>query len=534
MKIITKQIMTNNKIYDFLIIGSGLAGLFAAYHASKLGSVLVVSKIDEKKSNSWLAQGGIAAAISEEDSVESHIEDTLQTGRGICDVAAVKILIEDGVTCINELINIGMEFDKKDGQYLFGLEGGHSIRRVLHAQGSSTGEAVTKFLLNKIKNISNITFHQRTQVLNLLNDGGEVKGINTLNLNSGEKNSFFARNTILATGGYNNIYSRNTNPKAAIGEGISMAMSAGAEVRDMEFTQFHPTAFYSESGAIFLISEAVRGEGAYLVNSKGERFMSAYHEMGELAPRDVVAKAIFEEIKNSDRNFIYLDIRHLSELLIKKHFNNIYNFALEQGVDITKKMIPISPAAHYSIGGVRTDLFGATNINRLFAIGEVASTGVHGANRLASNSLLECLVFGKRAILKASENLDEIMLIPENNSNQDIVSNSSMEHYQLAHRQVQTLFTEKVGIVRHEQSLNKALNEIDIMIEQVPKINSDVYVRKEREMLMLAKSIVTSALYRKESRGVHQRSNFVTPSAEFYGHIGIKNSEIKFEKIDEE
>ncbi len=533
MKIISKQMMTNNKIYDFLIIGSGLAGLFAAYHASKLGSVLNVSKIDEKKSNSWLAQGGIAAAIGDDDSTESHIEDTLQTGRGICDAAAVKILIEDGVRCVKELINIGMEFDKKDGRYLFGLEGGHSKRRVLHAHGSSTGEAVTKFLLNKIRNLSNITFHQRTQALNLISDDGEVKGVNTLNLYSGERNSFYAKKTILATGGYNNIYSRNTNPKAAIGEGISMAMSVGAEVRDMEFTQFHPTAFYSESGAIFLISEAVRGEGAYLVNSKGERFMSNYHEMEELAPRDVVAKAIFEEIKKSDKNYIFLDARHLSESLIKNHFNNIYNFALTQGIDITTQMIPIAPAAHYSIGGVRTDLFGSTNINRLYAIGEVASTGVHGANRLASNSLLECLVFGKRAILKASDNLDNKMSIPDSNQNHDVVTDSSIEHYQSVHRQIQTLFTERVGIVRHEVDLYKILIEIGTMIDQVPKISSDVFVKKERDMLVLAKSIVRSAHYRKESRGAHQRSNFPIPSEDFCGHVVLKNSEIKFEKIDE-
>lgn len=525
--------MTNSKIYDFLIVGSGLAGLFAAYHASKFGSVLVVSKIDEKKCNSWLAQGGIAAALNEDDSTELHIEDTLHTGRGICDFDAVKILIEEGVICVNELIDLGMEFDKKDGRYLFGLEGGHSKRRVMHAHGSSTGEAVTKFLLNIIESISNITFHHRTQALNLLNDRGEVKGINTLNLHTGERNTFYAKNTILATGGYNNIYSRNTNPKAAIGEGISMAMSAGAEVRDMEFTQFHPTAFYSESGAIFLISEAVRGEGAYLVNSKGERFMSKYHKMEELAPRDVVAKAIFEEIKNSDKNYIYLDTRHLSEVLIKEHFKNIYNFALAEGLDITKQMIPIAPAAHYSIGGVKTDIYGATNINRLFAVGEVASTGVHGANRLASNSLLECLVFGKRAIFKASENLNQKIVISEINIDKDVVAISSMQHYQSVHKKVQTLFTEKVGIVRHEQDLSYASNEIDKMIKQIPKISSDVYAKKEKDMLMLAKSIVKSALYRKESRGTHQRSNYAIPSSDFNGHVVLKNSEIKFVRMNE-
>ncbi|VAX20730.1 L-aspartate oxidase [hydrothermal vent metagenome] len=523
--------MNNNKTYDFLIVGSGLAGLFAAYQAAKYGSVLIVSKIKENKINSWLAQGGIAVAMGEGDSIASHIVDTLKTGRGICDKDAVKVLVEEGIECVQELIDIGMKFDKKNGKYNFGLEGGHSKRRVIHAHGSSTGEAVTRFLYDKVKEDPNITFLHHTQVLDLVSKESKVIGINTLNMESGEVNSFFSKNTIIATGGYNNIYLRNTNPNAAVGEGISMVLNAGAEIRDMEFTQFHPTAFYSEGGAIFLISEAVRGEGAYLINSKGERFMSNYHEMEELAPRDVVARAIFEEIKKSDKKFIYLDARHLGEALIKDSFSNIYEFALAEGIDMTAEMIPIAPAAHYSIGGIKTDLFGATNVGRLFAIGESASTGVHGANRLASNSLLECLVFGRRAAVKASENIGLGMNIPESDLIEYKISDFSMQHYNITLRKLQKIFTEKVGIVRNEDDLSDALTEIKILYEQLPVMSSDLYFRKESDLLKLAESIVRSALYRKESRGAHQRSDFSEISKKFYGHIVLKNSEIKFEEI---
>ncbi len=526
--------MATKRTYDFLIVGSGLAGLFASYQAAKYGNVLLVSKIKENKINSWLAQGGIAVAMSEEDSTESHIEDTLKTGRGICNKEAVKVLVEEGIECIQELIEIGMKFDKKDGKYNFGLEGGHSKRRVIHAHGSSTGEAVTRFLYDKVKELPNITFLHTTQVLDLISVDKEVVGINTLDMETNEINSFYAKSTILATGGYNNIYLRNTNPNAAVGEGISMALNAGAEIRDMEFTQFHPTAFYSESGAIFLISEAVRGEGALLINSKGERFMPNYHQMGELAPRDVVAKAIFEEIKSSDKNFVYLDARHLGESLIKNNFSNIYKFALAEGIDMTSEMIPIAPAAHYSVGGIKTDINGATNVSRLFAVGEAASTGVHGANRLASNSLLECLVFGRKAAIKASENISSKIKVKE--TGKDLAeyktSDYSVRHYNDTLKKLQKLFTEKVGIIRNEEDLNNALKEIEVLYEQLPDTSFDLFFRKELDLLKLANSIVKSAIYRKESRGAHQRSDYPDLSDKYYGHVVMKNFNISFEKID--
>ncbi|MEN8194209.1 MAG: FAD-binding protein, partial [Bacteroidota bacterium] len=281
------------------------------------------------------------------------------------------------------------------------------------------------------------------------------------------------------------------------------------------------------------ISEAVRGEGAYLLNSDGQRFMSNYHEMEELAPRDVVAKAIFTEISKSNKNYIYLDARHLGFNLIKDKFTNIYNFALIEGIDITEELIPIAPAAHYSIGGIKTDTYGSTNIKRLFAIGEAASTGVHGANRLASNSLLECLVFGRRAIAKANENLSEELFIPENGSRKYIISDSSLEHYNSTRQIVQNLFTENVGIIREESGLQNALEKIDEMKNKLLDMSNDIYSMRERRLLMLAESIVKSALYRHESRGSHQRRNYPYNANEFLGHVVIKNSEIKFEKINE-
>jgi len=523
--------MANKKIYDYLIVGSGLAGLFAAYQAAKFGNVLIITKINENKINSWLAQGGIAVAMDEGDSIDSHIKDTLKTGRGLCNKKAVMVLVEEGIECIQELINLGMKFDKKDGKYNFGLEGGHSKRRIIHSNGSSTGEEVTRFLYNKIKEFTNITFLHNTQALDLITNNGEVSGINTFDIKLGKVSTFYAKNTILATGGYNNIYLRNTNPNAAVGEGISMALNAGTEIRDMEFTQFHPTAFYSENEQTFLVSEAVRGEGAYLINTKGERFMSDYHEMRELAPRDVVAKAIFEEIKKSDKNYVYLDTRHLNESLIKSHFGNIYNFALDNGIDMTSEMIPVAPAVHYSIGGIKTDLNGATNIKRLFAIGEAASTGVHGANRLASNSLLECLVFGRKAAIKASEHIARKIKITNNKPIDYKIVEYSKRHYNNTLQRLQTLFTEKVGIIRNEVELNEAMNEVDYLIEQLHEKENDLFRRKESDLLQLAKGILKSALYREESRGVHLRSDFLETSSNYIGHVVLKNSEINFEEI---
>ena len=492
--------MTNSDTYDFLIIGSGLAGLFAAYHASKYGTVLVVTKINEKKSNSWLAQGGIAAAMGEDDSTELHIKDTLEAGRGICDKEAVRILVEEGVLSVKELIEIGMKFDKENGQYVFGLEGGHCKRRILHSNGSSTGSVLTQFLLHKVKNLSNVTFHSNTQVIDLIRESNEVVGIISLNLESSNVSPIFAKATILATGGYNNIYSRNTNPEAAIGEGISMALNVGAELQDLEFTQFHPTAFYSESGSTFLISEAIRGEGAYLINTKGERFMSGYHELGELAPRDIVAKAIYEEIKKSDKKYVYLDARHLEETAIKDHFKNIYNFALAEGTDITSQLIPIAPAAHYSIGGIKTDNNGSSSVGRLFAIGEAASTRIHGANRLASNSLLECLVFAKRAAIKASESTEVKLSPKQKNYGARTIERSSIEHYLSTLGKIQKLFTDRVGILKNEKDLSEALIQIKELASQIPNDSSDIYIRKKRNLLLLSESIVKSALHRQESR----------------------------------
>ncbi|MBU1679418.1 MAG: L-aspartate oxidase [Bacteroidetes bacterium] len=527
-----RKMLSTNSECDFLIIGSGLAGLFAAYQASKYGRVLIITKVNHNQTNSWLAQGGIACAISEEDSTDLHFEDTLDTGRGLCDRAAVRVLVEDGVHCINELIEMGLNFDQKNGSYCLGLEGGHSVRRILHIDGSSTGEAIIKFLLSKIKDITNVALLENTQALDLIQKDGNVIGVTALSHRNRRVFYIKSRNTILASGGFSKMFSRNTNPQAAVADGIIMAINVGATVRNLEFTQFHPTAFYSNSGSTFLISEAVRGEGAYLLNNKNERFAFRHHKNGELSPRDILSKAIFSEIKNSDSNCVYLDVRHLDGNLVRRKFSNIYNFGLNHNIDITNQLIPISPAAHYSIGGIKTDLDGQTNLNYLFAVGEVASTLVHGANRLASNSLLECLVFSQRAVKKATEN----RMNPNFNKDFEIplyiFPDSSFKRYRKTLNIIQNLFSENVGILRNKENLNKTLNIIESKLGQIQKIMSDYFLSQELGLLNLAKYVVQIALLRVESRGVHHREDFPELSQEFIGSFIVNNNIISFEKLN--
>jgi len=393
--------LNKNLDTDFLIVGSGLAGLYAAHHASKFGKVVIISKSNSEESNSWKAQGGVAAAIGENDSFDLHIADTLSAGRGLCDEEAVRILVEEGKERIEDLIELGMEFDKENEDFSLGMEGGHSVRRILHAYGSGTGKAILKFLLREISKIDNISFLFNTQCIELDKSNGSIIGAHAYQSLSNIVIHIKSKSTILATGGYSRIYMRSTSTLSTIGEGIAIAMNAGAIVKDMEFIQFHPTAFYSSSGKSFLISEAVRGEGAYLLNEKLKRFMIGKHELKELAPRDIISKAIHFELLNSNKKYVYLDLRHLNSTHIKNRFSNIYGYAKNFSLDITRDLIPVVPAAHYSIGGIETDLNARTSLEGLFACGEVTSTGVHGANRLASNSLLECLVFASRAVNKA-------------------------------------------------------------------------------------------------------------------------------------
>src|SRR6267154_6429992 len=383
---------------DFLVIGAGVAGLRAAIELAPAGRVLVLAKREITDSNTQFAQGGIAAALSDEDEISLHLQDTLNAGDGLCNPEAAKVLVEDAPEHIEELIAWGTEFDREGTKLTFGREGAHSRNRILHAHGDSTGREIQRALYARAKAIPEIAIHEFEFSTDLVSHDGRVVGVRVLD-EHGSHSTIHASAVLLATGGMGQLYLNTTNPAVSTADGVAMAYRAGAEVSDMEFIQFHPTALYLKKAPRFLLSEALRGEGAYLRNIELNRFMAKYHPMGELAPRDVVARAIVHEMEVSRTKdpFVYLDLTHLNAAKVKKRFPRIYSTCLQYNVDIASELVPIRPAAHYAMGGVRTDLEGRTTLPGLYAAGEAAGTGVHGANRLASNSLLEGLVFGARA-----------------------------------------------------------------------------------------------------------------------------------------
>jgi L-aspartate oxidase len=518
------------KVFDTIIIGSGLAGLTAAFHASKNGTVAIITKSQLDISNSYYAQGGIAAVIAPEDSFESHIQDTIIAGRELCDYDSVEILVHEGQKCVQELISLGMEFDREGSEFVLGLEGGHSHRRILHAGGDATGKGLTSFMLKKVQEQENIFAFEYTTVVELLTQNQVCTGVQAFDFVSGKNVIFRSKATIIATGGLSRIYDRTTNPHTATGDGIALAWDAGAKIADIEFIQFHPSALYIPGEDAFLISEAVRGEGAWLLNQEGERFMQHIHPLAELAPRDVVAHAIYNQLQLHHSDFVYLSLKHLNPEVIKKRFSTIYHTLLTYNIDLTSDLLPISPAAHYMVGGIQTDLNGETNIEGLFACGEVASTGVMGANRLASNSLLECLVFGKRAAERASakkevelktESITPISLNPEN------------EIYFLETKnQIAGLMSKKAGIVRSGEKLKEALVELREIKSHLPKTISEYNLLKIKHITDICILICESALIRTESRGGHIREDFQTESPELRVHlIQQKDHHYKFQEI---
>ena len=523
--------MLNKKINtDFLIIGGGLAGLYAAYKASEFGKVLLITKTNSEDSNSWLAQGGIAVTIDESDSAELHISDTMNAGRDLCNEEAVRVLVKEGKIRVEELIKLGMKFDKEGLNFSLGMEGGHSARRILHANGSATGQAILKFLISFIKENVNIQVLENTQCIEFAKDQNKIVGAYAYNKVIKNLYSISAKATIIASGGYSRLFERSTNSNTILGEGISLAMSAGAILKDLEFIQFHPTAFYKKNGKSFLISEAVRGEGAYLLNENLERFMVGKHELNELAPRDIISKTIFEEIQNSEIDHVYLDLRHLDSEKIKIRFSHIYRLAKSFDVDITKDLIPIAPAAHYSIGGIATDLDGRTNLAGLYSCGEASSTGVHGANRLASNSLLECLVFSYRAVIDAKNMLSE-------GNTSTFIENDSFEYsqatakiYQDIREKVQNIFINNVGIIRSEKNLLYAKEQINNLKNNIEENSNYISIIKSKRLLNLSSAIIDAALARKESRGTHQRIDVPGQQKMFLGNFYVKNFQIKFKE----
>ncbi len=496
------------RIYtDFLVIGGGVAGLRGAIELATYGDVVVITKDIPTEGSTEYAQGGIAVALSDEDEVGIHFHDTIKAGDGLCREDAVKVLVEEGPFRINELIEWGAQFDKEGIKLAFTLEAAHSRRRVLHAHGDSTGKELERVLINKVKTYPSVKRFPFCTAIDLIIENGVCAG--AYFLRDSHIFAIYAKATLLATGGAGQVFSRTTNPSVATGDGMAIAYRAGAVLEDMEFIQFHPTVLYAPSAPQFLLSEAMRGEGAVLRNINKERFMTNYHQDAELAPRDVVSRAIISEMVKTSSYNVYIDLTHLDSDYIKKRFPRIHATCLQYDLDITKDLIPVSPAAHYTMGGIKTNLDGKTNIERLYAAGEVACTGVHGANRLASNSLLEGLVYGCRAgrALLKHNNFYEYNRLSESFSPQDQL-NITFQRLEEIRTSLRRLMWDRVGIIRCIDSLSIAKNTLSKwkFIE-----DANLNIRRGIElknMLMLANIITESALSRQESIGAHYRSDF--------------------------
>ncbi len=516
--------------FDTVIIGSGLAGLSAAFHAAKFGSVAIITKSQLDTSNSYYAQGGIAAAIAKADSPELHLHDTLVAGRGICDVDAVNVLVNEGKERVLELIEMGMNFDRANGDFVLGLEGGHTKRRILHAGGDATGKELTSFLLNLVKAQPSIKPFEFVSAIRLLSNENCITGVHAYDFSTKKNIVFSSKSVILATGGLSRIFARTTNPHTATGDGIAMAYEVGARLADLEFIQFHPSALFVPGKEAYLISEAVRGEGAWLLNEKGERFMKDIHPLAELAPRDVVAYSIFRQIQKSERKHIYLSLKHLNSEKIKERFKNIYEHLQQFDFDLTKDLLPIAPAAHYMVGGVRTNLDAESNVSGLFVCGEVASTGVMGANRLASNSLLECLVFGKRASEKAASLKKQTSKLKMPDPIKIEFENEAL--FLKYQNEIANLMMENLGIVRNKKSLEIALARFTEIVEEFENCENEYNKLRIKKSAIICQLITRAALIREESRGGHIREDFQKESPDFNVHIiQKKGKEVEFESI---
>lgn len=507
--------------FDYIVVGSGLAGLYAAYKASMKGSVAVITKSFLRESNSFNAQGGIAAVTSEDDDPEIHKSDTLIAGRGLCEDNSVDILVNEGPERIKEIIADDMKFDTENGSLALGLEGGHHKRRILHAGGDSTGRWITEFAISKVESQTNITIFENTLLLDLMVKDGVCYGARCWSENpklqskeSGSEVLLYANHVFLTSGGTSAIYARTTNPLTTIGDGVAIAYKAGCRIVDMEFIQFHPSGLYrKDSPQAFLISEAVRGERAHLLDKNGKRFMIPIHELAELAPRDIVARSIYKQMKRDGRPFVMLSLKHLDREMILKRFPAIYAKCKEFGYDLTQE-IPVAPAAHYSVGGVLSNNNGRTDIKRLYVCGEVAATGIMGANRLASNSLIECLVFANRAIedsVKEGSVKDYPSFSAEYHRNEE---NALM--YADLKEKVSEIMNLYAGIIRSETGLKEGLQQIEEFDRIIDKADSqsnggqakEYYIEASRRLLCVARLIMLPALLRKESRGGHYREDY--------------------------
>jgi L-aspartate oxidase len=515
---------------DFLVIGGGIAGFNLALRLAEHGTVDLLTKTVTGESNSRYAQGGIAAVLDPNDNVNAHIADTLTAGAGICHEDIVRFVVENGPKAIQRLINMGVNFTQEnEGNYHLTREGGHSARRVIHT-ADATGLAVMETLQQRVEKTPNIRLYQNRIAIDLVtshkmghfvpNQDNRCYGCYALNLEDSSVITHQARFTILATGGAGKVYLYTSNPDTATGDGIAMAYRAGCRVANMEFIQFHPTCLYHPDAKSFLISEAVRGEGGILVRKDGTRFMDFHHPKGELAPRDIVARAIDYEMKRSGEPCVFLDISTKGEAFLQSHFPNIMSKCASLGINIAKQPIPVVPAAHYICGGVITNMNGATDLDGLYAIGEVAHTGLHGANRLASNSILECLVFSETASKTIAERLQQPQKNPHPNIPQwDSFDTHDSEETVLISQnwdEIRRFMSSYVGIVRSDRRLARARRRIEMLQQEINeyywncKISQDLL--ELRNIALIASLIIRSATHRKESRGLHYTSNHPEPN----------------------
>ncbi len=505
--------MSHQFKFDVIIIGSGAAGLSTALHLPSSLQVAVLAKTPSEQPSSYWAQGGISAVLEPEDSIELHTVDTVEAGAGLCDEAIVRFCASTGKTCIEWLAGLGMPFSRdrqeiSDSGFHLTREGGHSRRRVVHA-ADATGKALQQTLQAHALEQDNITILNQHIAIDLIHRQNSCVGLYALNRQNQHVDVFKARKVVLATGGAAKVYLYTSNPDGSTGDGIAMAWRAGCRVANMEFIQFHPTCLYHPEAKSFLITEAIRGEGGKLLLPNGERFMPRFDQRAELAPRDIVARAIDHEMKRLGADCIYLDISHKSTGFIKSHFPTIYQRCLEFDIDITKQPIPVVPAAHYTCGGVMVDIDGRTDLENLYAVGEVAYTGLHGANRMASNSLLECLVFAQATAGKITAEIDTSKSLPALERWDESQVTDSDEDIVVAHNwdELRRFMWDYVGIVRTNKRLERALHRTELLKSEINEYYGNYKVSPDllelRNLVVVADLIIRSALTRKESRGLH-------------------------------
>lgn len=508
--------------YDYIVVGSGIAGLYTALLAREHGSVLILTKGSIDECNTKYAQGGIAAAIGPWDSIDLHFQDTMAAGAGLSDPEAVRILVEEAPDRITDLIRFNVPFDTMDGEIALAREAAHSVPRILHAGGDATGERI-EVTLSDMARLAKVAIMEHCLATQVIVENGVAKGVTALDCRNGAVEDYDCKSVVLATGGVGRLFRFTTNPDIATGDGIALAYDAGAEITDMEFFQFHPTALRLPGLPPFLISEAVRGEGGILRNAEGHQFMFEYNANGELAPRDIVARSILSEMKKTGSDRVFLDVTHLPPHKVSARFPHIYRFCLEHDLDITKSPIPVAPAAHYMMGGIRTNAWGETNIAGLFAAGESACTGVHGANRLASNSLLEVLVFAKRIVQRSREGAYPYRVTTTGNYHlSDREPPASVPPVSV--RALQSLMWDRVGMVRCGNGLREAASTLASW-QRTLGTPTERPSHELTSLILSGRLMAEAALLREESRGAHFRTDFPQPSDDWLRHIVFRKAD---------